>query len=295
MRLWPLLIVFFEFIHCGQGKKLVITAKTYQFTQPVKVQINGYKGNAMEPFLLRDGKTLLFNNLNGSSENTDLHWASKLNDSTFIYKGKLSGVNINYLEAVPTVDNEGNLYFVSTRSYNNTLSTLYQGRYINGTVTNVHLIKGISKFKAGWVNFDVEVSADGEYIYFVDAQLDRSAAPLSADLVIAKKISGGFVRLPNSGDLLKNINTGGLEYGACISADQLTLFFTRVSLPLTKSSHPSIFMAIRTGINNVFKRPLAIASITGFAEAPTIAPDQKTIYYHKKENGKFVLYMVKKW
>jgi hypothetical protein len=37
-----------------------------------------------------------------------------------------------------------------------------------------------------------------------------------------------------------------------------------------------------------------IQSITGFAEGATIAPDQRTIYFHMKENDKFGLWMIRK-
>jgi hypothetical protein len=44
-------------------------AGTYDaFHKPEDVAINGYQGDAMEPFLTRDGRYLLFNNRNESSE-----------------------------------------------------------------------------------------------------------------------------------------------------------------------------------------------------------------------------------
>ena len=138
------------------------TNQAGEFAQPVKVEINGYGGNIMEPFLSGDGNTLLFNNLNGPPENTNLHWATKISDTIFLYKGEITGVNTTDLEGVPTLDNAGNLYFVSNRNYANTLSTLYQCNFSNGTATNVQLINDVTQVQAGWVNFDVEVSADGQ-------------------------------------------------------------------------------------------------------------------------------------
>src|ERR1700704_4977085 len=78
-----------------------------EFGEPIKVTVNGYSGNLMEPFLSRDGTILLFNNLNGLPENTNLHWATKINDTTFLYKGEISGVNTTFLEGVPTLDSTG--------------------------------------------------------------------------------------------------------------------------------------------------------------------------------------------
>ncbi len=264
------------------------------FSPPVQVAVNGYTGNLMEPFLTRDGNVLLFNNLNSPTENTNLHWATRLTDSTFQYQGELTGVNTPDLEGVPTLDQAGNLYFVSTRNYVTTLSTLYQGSFANGAVMNLRLIPGVSRQQAGIVNFDVEVSADGQRLYFVDAQFDQSGTPQTADLVIARKTSTGFERLPNSATLLQNLNTEALEYAAGISANELELYFTRVATPLTATSVPVVMVATRPGPAAAFGQPMAVASITGFAEAPTVAPDQKTIYFHRKDNGVFGLYLTRK-
>jgi hypothetical protein len=280
-------------IFCKSEKQGPIPPENIEFGQPVKVNLIGYSGHIMEPCLSKDGNTLLFNNLNDPSENTNLHWATRINDSSFQYNGELSGVNTPYLEGVPALDNAGKLYFVSTRFYLDSLSAIFQADYANGIVSNIHLVNGISRLIPGWINFDVDISADGNTMYFVDGQIPQSI-PVSADLVMARKTTNGFERLPNSNELLKNINTNALEYAACISIDQLELFFTRLQLPITPSSLTEIYVSKRINANEPFGLPSKIASITGFIEAATLSPDQKKLYYHKKENGRFVLYMVKR-
>ncbi len=282
------------FSACKQANSNDNPNPVMEFGQPVRVEMIGYSGNIMEPFLSRDGNTLLFNNLNAPPENTNLHWAMKINDTTFQYKGEITSVNTKDLEGVPTLDNSGNLYFVSNRDYANTLSTLYQCNFSNGTAVNVQLVSGVSKLQAGWVNFDIEVSADGQSLYFVDAQFDQTGNPHSTDLIIAQKNATGFQPLSNSNEIMKNINTDALEYAACISANQLEIYFTRLSVPFSITSQPEILFSTRKNINEVFSSPSKIESITGFAEAPTISPDQRTLYYHKKENNKFVLYLVRR-
>ncbi|NBC86302.1 MAG: hypothetical protein GVY25_08930 [Bacteroidetes bacterium] len=55
----------------GSGDPADADATYDAFSAPARVQINGYDGDAMEPFLSRDGQFLLFNNRNDPSVNND--------------------------------------------------------------------------------------------------------------------------------------------------------------------------------------------------------------------------------
>src|SRR5688572_21853697 len=88
-----------------------------EFATPQRVTIRGHSDHAMEPFLTRDGRLLFFNNSNDPPSETDLHYAERVDDVTFEYRGKLTGANSATLDGVPSVDAAGNLYFVSLRSY----------------------------------------------------------------------------------------------------------------------------------------------------------------------------------
>lgn len=125
-------------------------------------------------------------------------------------------------------------------------------------------------------------------------QFDQSGNLKAADLVIAKKNGSSFQRLANSSEVMKNINTTVLEYTACISVNQLELYLARVPIPFTATSAPEIFVPTMSNITEPFSSPSKIQSITDSAEAATITPHQKNLYYHKKENDKFVLYRVRK-
>ena len=289
-----IIFVFILIAGCGPAKRKRAVRNDNTLGTPVCVRIDGYNGNVMEPFLSRDGDTLLFNNLNGAPENTNLHWALRVNDTLFKYRGEISGINTTALEGVATLDKNGNLFFVSDRSYKESLSTLYQCSFSDGKATDVHIVPDISRHEPGWVNFDIEVNATGSTIYFTDARFNSSGVPQTADLVIAHKTSNGFKRDDRSEEIMKNINTDGLEYAACISPNELELYFTRINTPLTAQSEPEVFVARRNKLNDKFGEPLKISNITGFAEAPTISPNGKILYYHKKEGNKFVLYMIKK-
>ncbi len=275
-------------------KPTTIVPSLSPFGAPVRVNLIGYSGNSMEPFLSRDGGILFFNNLNSLPENTNLHWSTKVNDTTFQYQGELNGVNTVYLEGVPTMDAQGNFYFVSDRNYAQSLSSIYTSTFSNGNISNISLVKGISKDQVGWLNFDVEVDAPGNNLYFVDGRFDQNGGPYEANIALATKTVSGFERASNSSEILKNVNTSDLEYAACISSDGLELYFTRVTAPLNSASIPELLGCIRKNTSDSFGIPSKIESITGFCEAPTISSDGKKLYYHKKENGIFVIFMIQK-
>jgi hypothetical protein len=272
-----------------KGAPMAATVNTTAFANPERVTINGYTGDAMEPFISRDGRYLLFNNLNDPSVNTNLHFAERVDDLTFTYRGEIDGVNTPVLDGVPTMDRSGVLYFVSTRSYNDTFSTVYRGNFVDGKVTGVALVPGVSKSQAGIVNFDVEVSADGSMLYFVDSQFSNGS-PKTARLVMAERSGSLFRRKANSDFILQNVNTDALQYAACISQDGLTLFFTRVSSDM--ASDPAIYMTTRRDTAAQFAAPERLSALTGFVEGPALSPDERWLYYHKKEGASFVIYRV---
>ena len=55
---------------------------------------------------------------------------------------------------------------------------------------------------------------------------------------------------------------------------------------------PVIYTATRAKVTKPFGKPRKIAAITGFAEAPALSPDEKSLYYHLKVNGTFQIYRV---
>jgi WD40 repeat protein len=257
------------------------------FGEPQRVTIRGYDGDAMEPFVSRDGRFLLFNNRNDPRVNTNLHFAARVDELTFDYRGELKGVNTPALEGVPSLDSAGNLYFISTRSYGETLSTLYRGRFNDGSVSAVELVGGVSRRQPGMVMFDAEVSADGNVLWVVDGEFSGGPHPRSADISIAVRDGSAFRRLPASAELLKNVNTPALEYAPAVSRDGLELFFTRI-----EAATPAIYRAVRRTDQEPFAAPQRVSAITGFVEAPALSPDGRALYYHKLESGRFVIYRV---
>jgi hypothetical protein len=241
----------------------------------------------MEPFISRDGHYLFFNNLNEPKVNTNLHWAERIDDLHFKYRGEIQGVNTPALEGVASMDLQGNFYFVSNRSYDKTASTLYHAKFADGALTSVELVPGVSLAKPGIVNFDAEISADGNTLYFVESEFSIFGQPKSAHILFARRNGNFFVRDDASAVIMKNINSEGLNYAPATSASELEIFFTRAD-----AHGPVNYIAKRVNKSLPFEAPLRIAAITGFAEGPTLSPDELSLYYHVKENGRFVIYRV---
>jgi hypothetical protein len=286
-RFFPILIC--TLAACGPARPAQNhpTPSTSEFQNPQRVTIEGYSDDAMEPFLSRDGKYLFFNNLNEPKVNTNLHWAERIDDLHFKYRGEIQGVNTPALEGVASMDHNGNFYFVSNRSYDKTASTLYWGKFADGELSGVDLVPGVSLAKPGIVNFDAEISADGNTLYFVESEFSFLGQPKSARILFARREGNMFVRDPSSASILKTINTDTLNYAPATSASELEIFFTRLD-----PQGPALYVAKRAGKMLVFESPVRISVVTGFVEGPTLSPDELSLYYHKKENGHFVIYRV---
>jgi hypothetical protein len=263
------------------------------FTNPEPVTIEGYSQDAMEPFISPDGNYLFFNNSN-SAATTNLYYATRIDDVTFQFQAEIAGANAGpgTLTAVPSMDINNIFYFISNRSYPQTFSTIYSGMFSNGSVSNVALVQGVSKDKLGDVNFDQCISPDGGTLYFVDGVFSGGAqVPAAATIAIAKRHGDHFVRLKNSAEIMRKINTHDLNYAPDVSKSGLEFFFTRIPKQGSQPKPPPIiYTATRSKTSKPFGPPRKIEAITGFAEAPALSPDEKSLYYHLQVNGTFVIY-----
>jgi Tol biopolymer transport system component len=253
------------------------------FANPQPVTIQGYPGSAAEPFISPDGRYLLFNS-SESSPNFSLQYATRVGAQTFEYQGTIRGEGVNDPEALsgtPTLDQEGNLYFISTRSYFQTLSTVYSGHFSGGEATGVHLAPGVSAPRLGKVHFDVGVSPDGSVLYVSEGQFGGGGPPTSARIVMFDKRGGEFVEDLAGEAILSAVNqVAALNYAADPSYDGLELFFTAAAPALGQA--PAIYRATRTSTSASFGHVARVAAITGFAEAPSISADGTTLYYHEQ-------------
>jgi hypothetical protein len=260
------------------------------FSSPQKVAIEGYTGTAMEPFVSRDGKYLFFNDSNATGNDTNLFWATRTSARVFQFRGEIAGVNSTLLDAVASMDLAGNFYFISTRSYATTASTVYHGTFSNGTVSGVALVQRISLQTPGIVTFDEEVSADGGTLYVADGNFSGGNGATSSQIIVSEgNAATGFVRDPSSATLLANVNAGTLQYAPDIAPSGKELFFTRGS-----ATGFTTYVTTRADTSSPFGVPTRISAISGYSEAPSLAPDGKTLYYHHSDDGgaSFSIYCV---
>jgi hypothetical protein len=262
-----------------------------QFRDPAPVAIEGYDGDAMEPFVSRDGAVLFFNNRNEPAALTDLHWAERIDDLTFRYRGRVEGANSTDLDGVATMSAAGRFCFISPRTYARTLATVHCGDWRNRRLTDVALQAEASPKILGRVVFDIEIDAAGETLVLADGVFRGGPAPASADLRLARRNGRAFRLAPEDDAIFAAVNTDALEYAAALSADGLELAFTRLDgfPPFVRTQ---ILIARREATSRPFRAPLRISSIGGFVEGPTFSPDGRALYYHKRVGDRFQIWRV---
>ncbi len=293
--------------------------KPIVFENPRQVTLQGYSGDAMEPFISKDSNILFFNNLNGDmlpnggENDTDIHYAVRVDDITFQYKGKVFGASTdeisdnNELEGVPSLDKNGKIYFIRTLDYLNAqspdyLSSIFMGDYSLGAITNFKSLPNLKMGRpngespvAGELNFDVEIHYDGKQLYFVEGFFSVNPLPDKADIGIANENNGVFEVDPDSRKLFAEVNTNALEYAPSISTDNLELYFTRGIGSLETGFDFGIYVAKRSSESDPWGNVKRLENITGeFLEAPSISFNGKLLYYHRKIADEFKIFVAQR-
>lgn len=270
----------------------------------------------MEPEISPDGEIMFFNNLNadslpsGKANDTDVHYAIRLDDHSFQYMGLVVGASenvdpaTNELEGTPSIDSSGNLYFLRTADYFDTsspnyLKSAFVGEYANGSVVDVTALPNFSQNrdpmaepKVGELVFDVAARSDGKTVYFSEGIFSGRPGPDEADIGIAVRQGGGWAVLSDSKRLMRSINTDDLEYAADLSNDGLELFFTRLIESETALDF-GVYTARRDSEASPWGEAVRIEAIKGqVTEGPSITSDGRTLYYHAKEAGVHHIYAV---
>lgn len=255
------------------------------FTGPFAVAITGYDDHAMEPFLTRDGQYLLFNDRNAPADSTDLHIAVRVDDSTFAYVGPLDSLNGATLDAVPTGAADGTLAFVSLRAYDSTFSTLFTSTLSGATAGAPSRLTSISTGGGGLLDFDVDLSADGQELIVARGRFTGAALPVEADLLLYRRAGAGFSTAPDGAAMFAALNSSALEFAPAMTATGLELCFTR----LVPGREPILMVSRRTTTSAVWGAPRRIRGPTGLVEAGTWSPDGRILYFHALVNGRYVI------
>jgi hypothetical protein len=297
---------------CGgdeSGEQTLNPDSNSDYGDPQRVTIIGYPDgdfqNIQEPFISRDGQYLFFNT-SGIEEHKDLLYAEWDTDQdAFVFKGEIMDVNSSdKVEGNPTMDENYNFFYIDTDT---APSWVRSGLFKPDTMSldsNTSL-SGLPNIElsgsSATVNMGVEVSADGDTLYFSRAVFLNAGQPdqviSASDILFAQKIGDVFVfDEATSSAIMLNINTSeDLEYAACISEDELEFYFTRLDAGTITDPTPDsqIMQASRTTTSEAFGIPLPVESIPNhikFVEAPTIYGN--ILYYHQFDNGVANLYKV---
>lgn len=269
-------------------------AQTYPvFGAEKNVTITGLAFDAMEPFLSPGGNILFFNSLN-SGGNTNLYYASRINDSTFAFNGIVNGTynpSPDHLDAVASLDSANSFYWVSTRDYINVYENLHKGKYSAGSVTGVTRVYGDFYIRTfGWLIMDAAIDYSGKQLFYCNAYFDFinnscSGLPCSSRMGIAQQVNDStFDKLPDSDALLANINdTNYIVYAPQLSKDGQELYFTRF---LRGTLTTEVCVSVRSSAAGAFSLPVVLFSYPGLAaEAPTLSTEKDKLYYHRKDNS----------
>lgn len=275
-----------------------LSAQIYpSFGPEIKVTINGLTFDAMEPFISSDGNTLFFNSLN-SGGNTNLYYATRINDSIFNYVGLVGGTydsSPSHLDAVASLDSSNTFFWVSLRNYPTVFENLKRGIYFSGNVNNISPVYGnFNIYTPGWLIMDAAINPQGNLLYYCNAYFNSCAfgMPCDARLGIAQKVNDStFNKLINTDALLSNVNnTNYIVYAPQVTTDGLELYFTRI---LKTTVNSEICVSVRSAIVDTFSIPQVIHSNLGFVpEAATITTNKQKIYYHQKNStSTFEIYL----
>ncbi|MBK6951777.1 MAG: T9SS type A sorting domain-containing protein [Crocinitomicaceae bacterium] len=282
----------------------ILTFEFVIFSQPIpqfgpekKVTITGLTHDAMEVFISADEQTLFFNSLN-SGGNTNLYYATRVDDTTFTYVGLVGNTydpSIDHLDGVPSLDVNDRFFWVSLRDYPTIYENLLNSDYSGGSVTSIkHTYGDFNVYLPGWLIMDAAVSYDGDLLYYVNAYFNSCpfGMPCDALIGVAEKVDDTtFNKLPNTDGVFSNVNDPNyIVYAPQVTVDGKELYFTRI---LDGTINSELCVSVREDIADTFSLPTVIYSNDGFVpEAISVTNDKSKIYYHQKNSlGVFEVYM----
>lgn len=261
------------------------------------VTITGYTLDAMEPHLSADGNAMFFNSLNDGIT-TSLHYAAKINDTTFNYIGLVPVVNQTItprLDGVASLDSANNFYWVSTRTWPGITENLHRIRFLQAGYTNFGRVYGNFYINAsGWLIMDAAVNYYGDKLLYCNAWFNNcfGGAPCKSAIGLAQKLNDStFNKMPIASTWFNNVNdtVNHIVYAPFLTKDELELYYTRL---LKNGTQTEIMVATRTNTNSAFGTPaLLIGAPAVLPEAAALTADKSKLYFHKKQGSTFQLFL----
>lgn len=253
--------------------------------QPVAIE--GYSDHAMEPFIARDGQTLFFNNRNEPAEETDLHWATRIDDTHFRYQGSVATANSNHLDGVASLARDGTFAFTSLRDFESRGATIWMGRWSGRALDALNLETALRPGPPPRFNMDGELSASGAHFYVTDNLWALIGGLRTSDIRMAVRENGRWRRAPEFDPWFAAINTrNALEYAPATNEAETELYFTRLTRPFLRPPRFETFVATRESASDPFGAPVRIDALQGYVEAPSVAPDG-ALYVHAIVDNRF--------
>ncbi|MBC7411869.1 MAG: T9SS type A sorting domain-containing protein [Bacteroidia bacterium] len=278
----------------------ITLAQTYPlFGTEIPITINGLTFDAMEPAISSNGNILFFNSLNDGIT-TSLHYAVKVNDSTFTYMGALTGANQTTsprLDAVASMDSANNFYWVSLRDFPTQFDNFHHGIFNGNNVTTISRVRGdFYIYSSGWLIMDAAINYTGNMLYYCNAYFNPTyngcgGLPCKARLGAALQINDTtFNKLTNTDAIFYNVNdTNYAVYAPHISKNELELYYTRFFK--SNPTQTEICVAVRASVTDTFSFPSIIYASNLAPEGPTLTADNAKLYYHKKNAGLYKIVM----
>jgi len=280
----------------------LLTLTQIQWTIPKQHTVLGYDyydSVLMEPFLSRDGYWLFFNSKNVGN-NVSLHYARYINESCSQYIGRLRGnanAPVPHLDAVASMDNKNNFFWIGTRDYPENIQNVLYGRFQPDGVIPIanHLTADIyikPTNKRAWIIMDQEINEDGSILFYCNAAFENNyfEEPVFSNISIAiRATDGSYMKHPNGEKIMEKVNKlyeRNIKYApASVGKDSLELYFTaRVPDDKYKSQ---IFVARRSGRNEPFGDPVLVPTNSSSyyvePEAPTLSRDGKILIFNRIE------------
>ena len=133
-------------------------------------------------------------------------------------------MNTPDLDGVPSVDDQGWLYWTATYRYFQTDSVIHRARLSGASASGRELVPGLGR-ERGWIQFDAEISPDGRTLYVAEGWFGGGRVD-KADLYIARRDGAGFL-IDRQDRTMDAVTTDAQEFAPAISRDGLTLYVTR--------------------------------------------------------------------